>query len=107
MIDQQKCYKNPDKPTYIDLILTNRANYFEQNNVFETVLSDLHIIVVTELKMGFKKLKPQIVAYRDYKHFDNEKFCSDIQNCASEKNLKCFKETVFFLYFTNMILLPT
>ena len=53
------------------------------------------MMVVTKLKMGFQKLKPHIVAYRDYKHFDNEKFRSDIENCASEKNLKCFKETVF------------
>ena len=45
--------------------------------------------------MGFQKLKPHIVAYRDYKHFDNEKFQSDIENCASEKILKCFKETFF------------
>ena len=48
------------------------------------------MMFVTELKMRFQKLKPHIVAYRDYKHFDNEKFLSDIQNCASEKNLKCF-----------------
>ena len=38
------------------------------------------------------------MAYRDYKHFDNEKFWSDIQRCASEKNLKCFKETVFCIF---------
>ena len=37
------------------------------------------------------------MAYRD-KHFDNEKFQSDIQNFASEKNLKCLKETVFCIF---------
>ena len=40
LIDQPTCYKNPDKPTRIDLILTNRLNYFQQNNVFETGVSD-------------------------------------------------------------------
>ena len=98
LIDQPTCYKNPDKPTCIDLILANRPNYFQQNNVFETGLSDFHMMVVTELKMGFQKLKPHIVAYRDYQHFDNEKFRSDIENCASEKNLKCFKENVFCIF---------
>ena len=98
LIDQPTCYKNPGKPTCIDLTLTNHPNYFQQNNVFETGLSDFHMMVVTELKMGFQKLKPHIVAYRDYKHFDNEKFRSDIENCASEKNLKCFKETVFCIF---------
>ena len=98
LIDQPTCYKNPDKRTCTDLILTNRPNYFQQNNVFETDLSNFHMMVVTELKMGFQKLKPHIVSYRDYKHFDNEKFPSDIENCASEKNLKCFKETVFCIF---------
>ena len=95
LMDQPSCYKNPEKPTCIDLVLTNRPNYFQKNNVFEAGLSDFHMMVVTELKMGFQKLKPHIVAYRDYKHFDNEKFRSDIESCASEKNLKCFKETIF------------
>ena len=94
LIDQPTCYKNPDKPTCIDLILTNRPNYFQQNIVFET----MSLMVVTELKMGFQKLKPHIVAYRDYKDFDNEKFRSDIENCAPEKNLKCFKKTVFCIF---------
>ena len=48
--------------------------------------------------MRFQKLKPYIVAYRDYKHFDNEKFRSDIQSRASEKYLKCFKETVLCIF---------
>ena len=56
------------------------------------------MMVVTELKMGFQKLKPHIVAYRDYKLFDNEKFRSDVENCVSETNLKCFKETVFCIF---------
>ena len=53
------------------------------------------MMIVTKLKIEFQKLKPHIVVYRDYKHFDNENFRSDIQSCASENNLKCFKETVF------------
>ena len=97
LTDQPTCYKNLDKPTWIDLLLTNRPNYFQHNSVFETGLSDFHM-VVTELKMGFQKLKPHIVADRHYKHFDNEKFLSDILPCASEKNLKCFKETIICIF---------
>ena len=51
LIDQPTCYKNPDKPICIDLILTNLRNCFQQNNVFETSLSDFHMMVVTEFKM--------------------------------------------------------
>ena len=49
----------------INLILTNRPNYFQQNNVFETDLSGFYMMILTELKMGFQKLQSHIVAYRD------------------------------------------
>ena len=59
--DKQTCYKNFDNPTCIDLILTNRPNYFQHTNVFETGLSDFDVMVVTQFKMGFSKLAPKIV----------------------------------------------
>ena len=73
----------------------NHHNYFQQNNVFGTGISDFYMMVVEELKMGFQKLKPHIVACLYYKNFDNENFRSDIAIYAQEKILKCFKETVF------------
>ena len=69
----------------IYLQLTDHPDCFCQTNVFETGLSNFHMIVVTELQMEFQKLKRQIVIYRDYKHFDNEKLRSDIESCSSEK----------------------
>ena len=66
---------------------------------FNTCINDNAMMVVTELKMEFQKLKLHIVANSDYKHVDNETFWSDIQSCASgKKNLKCFKETAFCLF---------
>ena len=64
--------------------------------------ANFYIMVVRELKLEFQKLKP-IVAYRDYKHFDNAKFRRDIQSFASEKNLKCFKKTVCFFIFNKHV----
>ena len=37
-------------------------------------LFDFHKMVVSVFKTSFKKEKPKIVTYRDYKSFDNEKF---------------------------------
>ena len=51
-----------------------------------------------EFKISFQKLKPHIVTYHDYKHCHNEKFWSDFQNCASEKNLKSFNETTSYIF---------
>ena len=47
-------YKNLDNPTSIDLILTNRPSYFQHGTVFETGLSDFHLLTVTEFKTVFK-----------------------------------------------------
>ena len=41
-------------------------------------LSDFHLLTITGLKIGFQKLPPNIVNYRDYKKFDNENFMLDI-----------------------------
>ena len=77
LIKKPACFKNPSKPTCIDLIWTNQLNFFKQS-CFETGLSDFHLLTVTKFKMGFQKLPPKIVNYQDYKNFDNEKFRSDI-----------------------------
>ena len=77
LIKKPTCFKNPDKPICIDLILTNQPSCFQHSKVFETGLSDFYLLTVTEFKMSFQKLQPKI-NYRDYKNFDNEKFRSDI-----------------------------
>ena len=99
LIIKPTCFKNPDKPTCIDLILTNQLSCFQHNKVFETGLSDFHLLTVTEFKMSFQKLQPKIINYRDYKNFDNEKFRSDI--CKMNLNttdLEGFMKTVFHIF---------
>ena len=55
------CFRNPEKATRIDLILTNWPNLFQYSSAFETRLSDFHLLTVTEFKMRFQKLKPKII----------------------------------------------
>ena len=42
LVKQKTCFKNPDKPSCIDLILTNSPRSFQDSSVFETGLSDFH-----------------------------------------------------------------
>ena len=92
LIDKPTCYKNFDKQTCIDSILTNKPSYFQYSNVFETGLSDFHLLTVTEFKMGFQKLKPQIITYRNYKSFINDRFQADIKTCGFDtKDINSFK----------------
>ena len=94
LIKKPTCFKNPDKPTCIDLILTNQPSCFQHSKVFETGLSDFHLLTVTEFKMSFQKLQPKI-NYRDYQHFDNGKFRSDIwQMNLNATDLEGFMKTV-------------
>ena len=99
LIQKSTCYKNLSQPTCIDLILTNRPSYFQHSEVFETNLSDFHLLTATELKMNFQKQKPQIIAYRDYKKFYNNAFRYDREKCSFNKaDLKTFKETEFCIF---------
>ena len=74
LIKQPTCYKNPDKPTFIDLILTNVPRMFQSTCVIETGLSDFHLMTVTVMRKTLKKLSPRIISYWSYKDFSNETF---------------------------------
>ena len=99
LIQKPTCYKNPSQPTCIDLILTNRPSYFQHSEVFETNLSDFHLLTGTELEINFQKQKPKIIACRDYNKFDNNAFRHDIEKCNfNTADLKTFKVTVFCIF---------
>ena len=99
LINKPTCYKNHENLTCIDVILTNRPGYFQHSNVFETGLSDFHLLIVTQLKMGFQKNLPKIIAYCDYKKFDIAKFRDDVKNFAFDQfDVSNFKETIFNIF---------
>ena len=82
------CYKNPENPSCIDLILTNNPNSFQNSKVIETGLSDFHKMMVTVMKTTFEKLKPNIIHYRDYRKFSNNKFGKNLISCLSTENIR-------------------
>ena len=54
--------------------------------------------------MGFQKLKPQVITYRNYKIFDNNRFQAGIKTCGFDtKNINSFKETILSVF--SMLLL--
>ena len=44
LIKDRTCYKNPENPSSIDLILTNKRNSFKHSNTIETGISDCHLM---------------------------------------------------------------
>ena len=80
LVKQKNCFKNPENPSCIDLILTNFPRSFQNSNVFETGLSDFHKLTTAVLKKYFPKAKPKVVNYRDYRKFRRDEFRSKLDN---------------------------
>ena len=65
MINKPTCHKNPEKPSCIDLILTNCPRSFQNSCIVEKGLSDFHKMVTTLMKAIFRKMEPKVIKYRD------------------------------------------
>ena len=103
MINKPTCFKNPDKPSCKDLILTNFPRSFQNSCVIETGLSDFHKLVVTVMKTTYKKSQPKIITYCSYKYFNNDSFREDLLQieCNGNNYDENFKD---FNFSCNIIL---
>ena len=82
------CFKNPEKPSCIDLMLTNSPRSFQGSCAVETGLSDFHRMTVTIMKTCFRKLKPCVVIYRNYNTFYNENYRENLVEEFSKQNFE-------------------
>ena len=90
-IKQPTCFKNPQKPSYIDLILTNMPKSFQTTYIIVTGLPDFHRLTVSVLKMHFWKLPPRIISYRDFSNYHNANFINSLTEVLFEgENTKSF-----------------
>ena len=87
LINVPTFYKNPEKPSCIDLILTNRPKIFQNSSAVETELSDFHKMTLTVMKTTFEKLKPRICYFRKWNEFCNEKFRTQVLTKLSMENI--------------------
>ena len=68
------CFKNPENPKVIDLMLKNSVCSFRNSCAFETELSDFYKMIATAFKSYLKKKQPKIISYRDFGKFPNIDF---------------------------------
>ena len=80
LVKEPSCYKNPDNPSCMDLFLKNRPKCFQSVMTMETGISDFHIMVITVLKIFYKKEKPKIIHYRNHKTFSANLFKEELNN---------------------------
>ena len=79
IVKENTCFKNPNNPSCIDLILTNKPRSFQHTTTFDIGLSDFHRMVLTSFKCIFDKREPKEVLYRDYKNFNNIDFRRELK----------------------------
>ena len=65
MVKKPTCFKNPAKPTCVDLIIANKPGMFQNAKTYETSLSNFHKLVVSTMKLSYKKRPPRMSKYRD------------------------------------------
>ena len=54
--------------------MTNKPKCFQHPCTYETGVSNFHKMTITVMKVIFKKQKPKIIFYRNYKNFDKKSF---------------------------------
>ena len=105
VINKLTCYKNPDNPSYIDLISTNCPNYFQNSSTFETGLSDFHKLILPFFKSEIPQQQPNIKSHQNYKRFDSQTFESVIF-LKIDKNMSTDSEVFnvpLSIHWINMI----
>ena len=55
--EEPTCFKNPEKPTIVDLILTDKPKCFQHSCTYENGISDFDKMTITVMKVIFKKTK--------------------------------------------------
>ena len=85
-IRESTCYKNPENPSCIDLLLTNSLNSFPNSSVVEADLSDFRRIIVTVMETSFQRLTSEVKHYWDYSNYDNNIFRVSLINELSKLN---------------------
>ena len=78
-VKNKTCFKYLNKPSYIDLIITNEPKWFQNSMVIETGLFGLHKVCITAMKIYYSKQNHTIIHYAKLKDFNNEAFIKDLK----------------------------
>ena len=95
IMKNKTCFKIPDRPTCIDLFLTNSSHSFQNTMTISAGLSHFHKMIITVLKSSFIELKARETYYRDYKNFNSNSFREDLSlslDCIN-KGIDSFEDT--------------
>ena len=75
LIKDNTCFKNPLKPSCIDLIIRDRLKNFQNSVAVETGLSDFHKIMLSVTKAIYTKQNSNIVTFGIINTFLMKRLC--------------------------------
>ena len=101
IVKEFTCFKSLNNPSCIDLFISNNPLCFQNTFTFSTGPSDIHKMVVTSMKLSFKKLPPKETVYRDYKNFNIESF--NMQLSAKLSDIVSINYNLFETEFLNVL----
>ena len=93
-------FRKPYNPSFIDIFITNRPRSFQNTLTTETGTSDFHKMVITVMKVFYKKQKLKIIQYRSYKNFYHQVFQRELNSellKIDSNNAKLSEFTEIFL----------
>ena len=82
IIKNKTCFKSV-KGSCIDLILTSRPSLHQFTNLFETGISDHHLLIYTMLKSAYTKMEPKVLSRRCFKNFSGQSIQQDLKRGLS------------------------
>ena len=68
LVKEPTCFKIPSNPSrifFFFFFLTGKIERFQNSCCIEKGLSNFYKMSVSALKMGFRKLAPRVVSYKD------------------------------------------
>ena len=98
------CFKSPNG-TCIDLILSNKRHGLQLTGSLDTGISDFHRLVYTVLKSTFIKLPPKEILYRNFKHFSETDFLTELSNklCSFPREMIVCNYDFFEFVFSSVL----
>ena len=102
LVKEPTCFKNVEKPTLIDLILTNKTKSFQSTLNVESGLSDFHKMTITVMKCEYKKQPSKVIFYRDFKNYSNDKFRYDLEDVLPTCNINQISHDEFTSKFNSV-----
>ena len=77
IVNEPTCFKG-DKPTLIDVVLTNVPKRFQQVVCIDVELSDFHNMVCWATKSYAPMKTERVILYRSYKKFNESEYLKDL-----------------------------